>query len=148
MRTLVQNEASRVNVLRGLAQYLPESLMAKALEVARSLQNEASRAEALWGLTRYLPESLMAEALEAARSIQDEKHRDSALSGLLPQLKTLETDIALWHEVLHTLAYQDRKQFVAHIPKLSPAILSLSGGDQQALKKMVQAMIDVCRQWP
>ncbi|MEO1353748.1 MAG: NB-ARC domain-containing protein [Cyanobacteria bacterium J06635_15] len=144
----IQSESDRAAALSGLAQYLPESQLSEALAVARTIQDESDRAAALSGLAQYLPESQLSEALAVARTIQDEYSRADALSGLLPQLKIIEIDVVLWCEVMHTLVYQDRKAFVAILPELSPGILSLSGGDKTALKLVVEAMRDICGQWP
>ena len=90
----------------------------------------------------------MSEALALVRSIQSESNRADALSGLVPKLKTIETDFVVWQEVLHILSYRDRKSFLADIPKLAPAMISLSGGDKTVLNLVVEAIRDVCLQWP
>jgi hypothetical protein len=48
--------------------------------------------------------------------------------------------------MLQTLACRDRSQLLLDIPKLAPAIIHLS--DRSTLNLIVQAMREVCQQWP
>ena len=90
----------------------------------------------------------MNDALAVAFSIQNEFCRVSALNGVIPKLDIVRTDFAVWEEFVHSLAYQDRMSFLSDIAKLAPAMISLSGGDTKVLELVVDAMRDVCRQWP
>jgi hypothetical protein len=51
-----------------------------------------------------------------------------------------------WSEMLHTLSHQDRNKLLEEIPKLLPAIVYLS--DRSTLKLVVEAIQEVCEQWP
>ncbi|MEM7067051.1 MAG: NB-ARC domain-containing protein [Cyanobacteria bacterium P01_B01_bin.77] len=144
----MQSGYDQAEAIVDLAPYLPESLLPKAIEITRSIQGECYQAEAIRGLAPYLPELLLPKIIEMAHSIQDEYYRAKALSGLVHMLKTIETDFDAWQNLVHTLAYQDRQFFLTNIPKLAPAIISLSGGGTKALELVVEAMQDVCHQWP
>ncbi|MFG6105343.1 NB-ARC domain-containing protein [Leptothoe sp. EHU-05/26/07-4] len=136
----------RTIALCELAPYLSEELLRKALAMLD--QDKFSQVDALYGLAPYLSKELLGEALKIAYLIHDESSRIDALCGLLPTLKIIEKDFVVLKEVLHTLACRDRKAFLADIPKLAPAIISLSGGDTKALELVVDEIRDVCRQWP
>ncbi|NEO67351.1 MAG: apoptotic protease-activating factor, partial [Moorea sp. SIO4G2] len=124
------------------SQILPE-----ALEVARALTNEFQSAIVLSYLAPYCPQSLLREVLETAREIQPEYHRARVFSGLIenPGL-SLQEDVSLWQEFLHTLACRDRQQFLRDLVDLYPTIISLGG--KEALAAIVKAVQDVSRWWP
>ena len=90
----------------------------------------------------------MSEVLEVARTLQSEYSRVKPLIRLVSKLKTIETDITIWEDVLHTLAYLDRKSFLADTPNLAPVMIRLSGDDTAVVPLVVEAMRDVCSQWP
>ena len=90
----------------------------------------------------------MSDALAVAQSIQSEYFKASVLRRFLPKIQKNEFGILLFQEFLYVLTYRDRKSFLADIPNLAPAIISLSGGDTKALELVVDAIRDVCRQWP
>jgi NB-ARC domain/APAF-1 helical domain len=142
----IQDEFSRADALSWSAPYLLESLLSEALEVARGIQDDSFRAYALRGLVPHLPENLLSEALEVARGIQDEFSRANALSGLAPHINLKFFNFPFWSEMLHTLSNRDRSQLLQDIPKLAPAIIHLS--DRSTLNLVVQAMREVCQQWP
>ncbi|MBD2338875.1 hypothetical protein H6G64_18025 [Calothrix sp. FACHB-156] len=81
----IQDEYSRADALRALADKLPE-VLPEALAAARAIQDEYSRASALRALADKLPPELLPEALAAARAIQDEYSRADALSALADKL--------------------------------------------------------------
>lgn len=115
--------------------------MSDLLALALSIQNELRRANAIHWLVPYLSESLVSRAMKAARSMQNMFARaDMFHHQLLPQLKVMETDVAIWQEVLHGLSYRDRTSFLDDIPKLAPAIISLSGGDIKALQRVIDTL--------
>jgi NB-ARC domain/APAF-1 helical domain len=142
----IQSEDDRAKALSGLAPYLPENLLSEALEVACGIQSESSRAHALSGLATHLPENLLSEALEVSHGIQSESSRADALSGLATQIDLKYVNSPFWSKVLHTLAHRNRKHLLEDISKLAPAIIKLS--DRSTLILVVQAMREVCQQWP
>jgi NB-ARC domain/APAF-1 helical domain len=142
----IQDESSRANALSKLAAHLPARLLSKTLKVARGFQSESCRAKTLSKLAAHLPENLLAEALEIARGIQDEYYRVDALIGLAPQIVLRYVNFPFWSELLHTLAHRNRKHLLEDISKLAPTITKLS--DQSTLILVVQAMREVCQQWP
>jgi NTP pyrophosphatase (non-canonical NTP hydrolase) len=140
----IQNDSERAFALIELASHLPENLLPEALEVARGIQSDSGKAFALIELASHLPENLLPEALEVARGIQSDSDRASALIGLYVNLKFF--NFPFWSEVLCTLAHRDRKSLLEDIPKLAPAIIHLS--DRSTLNLVVQAIREVCQQWP
>ena len=173
---VISDERHRASVLSGLVPHLPESLLPEALEAARAISDESSRTSALSRLAPHLSASLLPEALEAARVISDERHRAYALSQLAPHLpkilpEALEAarvisderhrayalsrlathfsestdEPAFWSEILSVLACCPRQYFLSNLVNLSQAILALGG--MEALRQVVRAIQDVCRQW-
>jgi len=82
----IPSQYIRGHSLSLLASLLPDSLMAEAVSVARTLTDEYDLARALSGLAPHLPEPPMAEALSVARAITNEDARALALTGLAPHL--------------------------------------------------------------
>ena len=144
------SEFFRLRLLRGLSKYMPTEFINTALNVTRSLQL-ADRSTVLIDFAHHLPEEyrlgVLSEALEVTRSIPSKRTCAQRLSWLLSELKLIETDVLLWQEVLHMLANKSRSSFILDIPKLCPAILSLSRGDKISLQLVIKSMRDVCRQW-
>ncbi|OLT63129.1 hypothetical protein BJP37_05980 [Moorena bouillonii PNG] len=142
----ITNDRDRADALSGLTPHFPQ-ILPEALEVARELTDESSRAYPLSTLAPHCPESLLPEVLEMAQAIQSEYHRAIAFSGLIenPNL-SLQEDVSLWQEFLHTLACRDRQQFLRDLVDLSPTIISLGG--KEALAAIVEAIKDVSRWWP
>ncbi|NEP64924.1 MAG: hypothetical protein F6K02_05570 [Moorea sp. SIO3A5] len=71
--------------LKAIIEYLPPSLLPKALDCARGLDHEFHRAFALGALVPYLPD-LLPEALDCARGLDHERYRAKALVALAPHL--------------------------------------------------------------
>jgi hypothetical protein len=134
-----------IEVLTGLAPYLPESLLPEALEVARGIGDESKRASALTGLAPYLPENLLPEALATARGIGDESNRAKALQALTKVLTPANVNRALWENTLHALGTLTRPSFLDTIPNLVPLILHCGG--LVALREVHQAIREVSRWW-
>ncbi|MFG6105395.1 NB-ARC domain-containing protein [Leptothoe sp. EHU-05/26/07-4] len=144
----MEYENERAIALSMTSPYMSETEMSKELARARSMESEHSLVKVLSALVENLPESLLHEAFNIVCLMQDEFTQVEALSELLPKLTIIETDFTVWQEVLHTLSHRDRKSFLEDIPNLAPAMISLSGGDKTVLNLVVEAMRDVCRQWP
>ncbi|WP_424097461.1 NB-ARC domain-containing protein [Moorena producens] len=144
--TAIPDERDRAEAFRLIALNLPE-VLPEALKAARAITNERDRAEAFHRIALNLPESLLPEALDAARSITHELYQAKAFSGLIknPGL-SLQDDVSLWQEFLHTLACRDRQHFLEDLVNLSPTIISLGG--KEALAAIVEGIKDVSRWWP
>ncbi|NEP35581.1 MAG: hypothetical protein F6K38_30405 [Moorea sp. SIO3B2] len=142
----ITNQKDRADALIGLAPQLPE-ILPEALEAAQALTNEFFRAIVLSGLASDLPESLLLQVLETAQAIKSEFYRSRAFSGLIKNPNfSLQDDVSLWQEFLHTLACSDRQDFLEDLVNLSPTIISLGG--KEALAAIVEAIKDVSRWWP
>ncbi len=142
----IQDEYSRSDALQALAEKLPEALYLEALEVTRQIQSESSRSDALQTFSEHWSDDGIPQLLEASREIKEGYSRSSAFSALLPRLALSEIDTAFWQEILGALTCQNRKEFIADIPKLSSAIVALGG--EEALRGVVRAMGEVCGWWP
>jgi NB-ARC domain/APAF-1 helical domain len=142
----IESELDRAIALSWLAPHLPENLLSEALEVIRGIQVESSRADALGWLAPHLPENLLSEALEVARGIQVKSSRAFVLSELASHINLKFFNLPFWSEMLHILAHSDRKHLLQDIPKLAPAIIHLS--DRSTLNLVLQAIREVCQQWP
>ncbi|MEO0396445.1 MAG: apoptotic protease-activating factor, partial [Cyanobacteria bacterium P01_A01_bin.137] len=141
----IQNEYSRSGALRGLAEHLPE-LLPEALEVTRQIQAESYRSSALRGLAEHLPEPLWSEVLDIVWDIKDKYYCAIALQGFLSYSEQLSKSFTQWTGVIDVLAYQDRAQLLNALPKIRSMMISL--GNEQAFSETLQAVRDVCRQWP
>ncbi|MEM6839896.1 MAG: hypothetical protein AAF609_24050, partial [Cyanobacteria bacterium P01_C01_bin.120] len=142
----ISAESARALALRTLAKYLPPELWPEALEITRQISDESARASALSALAKYLPPELLPEAIDLVESFDDRYYAASAWSGLLPRLEELPIDAVGFTKVLATLGYRDRKDFLSDFPSLRNTLMRL-GGDG-VLKPCLQAMREVCTQWP
>ncbi|NET82097.1 MAG: hypothetical protein F6J94_09175 [Moorea sp. SIO1F2] len=141
----ITDEWSRANTLCELAPHFPE-ILPEALDAARALTNKFMRAIVLSKLAPHLPETLLPEVLETSRAIQSEYYRAEAFSGLIKNPHfSLQEDVSLWQEFLHTLACHDRQDFLIDLVNLSPTIISLGG--KEALAAIVESIQDVSRWW-
>jgi len=142
----ILHDFQQAKALNGLARHWPQ-ILPEALERLWELTYEFQQAYALRELTPHLLESLLPEFLETARAIRSEYHRADVFSGLIknPGL-SLQEDVSLWQEFLHTLACRDRQHFLEYLVNLSPTIISLGG--KEALASIVEAIKDVSRWWP
>ncbi|NEO43758.1 MAG: hypothetical protein F6K55_06305 [Moorea sp. SIO4A3] len=142
----ITDEWSRADALSELAPHFPE-ILPETLDAARALTDEFIRAIVLSKLAPHLPETLLPEVLETSRAIQSEYYRAEAFSGLIENPNfSLQDDVSLWQEFLHTLACHDRQQFLEDLVNLSPTIISLGG--KEALAAIVEGIKDVSRWWP
>jgi hypothetical protein len=142
----IQNEYVRSRVLSTLVLHLPKSFLPQVFYLVQQIANESYRADALSNLIPHLPESLLPQALDQIRLMQSESNRARAFQGMAPRLTKLSTDLSFWSEVLHALSHLPRKELLPTLAQLEPFILSLGG--KEAVQEMLQAMREVCRQWP
>ncbi|NEP53784.1 MAG: hypothetical protein F6K65_35285, partial [Moorea sp. SIO3C2] len=142
----ITDSSVMARALSGLAPQLPQ-ILPEALEAARELTDKSRRAYPLSTLAPHCPQSLLPEVLEMAQAIQSEYHRARVFSGLIKNPGfSLQDDVSLWQEFLHTLACRDRQDFLRNLVNLSPTIISLGG--KEALAAIVEAIQDVSRWWP
>ncbi|NEO22876.1 MAG: hypothetical protein F6K53_04310 [Moorea sp. SIO4A1] len=141
----ITDEFWRADALSELARHFPE-ILPETLDAARALTDEFWRANAVSILARHFSE-ILPEALETARAIQSEYHRAIAFSILIENPNfSLQEDVSLWQEFLHTLACRDREFFLRELVDLSSTIISLGG--KEALAAIVESIQDVSRWWP
>ncbi|MFG6097076.1 NB-ARC domain-containing protein [Leptothoe sp. ISB3NOV94-8A] len=142
----IDSESSQSSVLQELIKYMPSELLSDVLQIVRNINHEESRAFAISYSAKYLSETLLAQALEMMWQIQDPYFRSQALQGLLPQLMKMSITFTDWAAMLEVLAYQNRKDLLEELPDIHPIILEL--GDEQAFSDILQAVREVCAQWP
>jgi uncharacterized membrane protein YkvA (DUF1232 family) len=142
----IKDEFSRASTLVGLAESLPLELWPKALEMTREIKDEPSRSYVLSELEKNLPSELLSEALKIVWLIQDKYYCANALRGFIPYLETLSIPFSDWVRVLDTLAYQNRSILLTALPDSRATVIRL--GNSQAFSEILQAVRDVCQQWP
>ncbi|MEM7067130.1 MAG: hypothetical protein AAF572_28700, partial [Cyanobacteria bacterium P01_B01_bin.77] len=142
----LNDESYREIALGAIAQHLPEGLLPEALEVTRQLNDESYRALALGAIAQHLPEGLLPEALDTIWNMKDKYYCASALQNFLSYLEQRGMLFPEWSRVLETLAYQNRNQLISALPKMRPALVRLSS--EQMFSMALQAVRDVCQQWP
>ncbi|MEO1402358.1 MAG: NB-ARC domain-containing protein [Cyanobacteria bacterium J06635_1] len=142
----VKDEFFRALIISGLAKHLPLQLLAEAMEATCQIKDGSARAIALRALVKYLSCDSLPKALKIMWFIQDKYYCANALQGLLPRLKELSIPFADWSKILDVLAYQNRSHLLKALPDIRPIIITL--GDEQAFLDTLQAMRDVCGQWP
>ncbi|MFG6103464.1 NB-ARC domain-containing protein [Leptothoe sp. EHU-05/26/07-4] len=143
----IQDESRRALAISNLVRYLPSDLSEDVLTMIRNnIQSEAARASALRSVGKSLPESWLSEVLEMLWQIRDPYYRSKALKGLLPHLAQDSISFTDTVNMLDTLAYQKRESLLDLLPDIRPIVLHLA--DERAFSDVLQAVRDVCAQWP
>ncbi|MDV3348040.1 caspase family protein [Leptothoe sp. LEGE 181152] len=142
----IKAESSCSFALSGMAKHLPEVFWPEALAITRQIKDEFLRSRALRGMAQHLPENLRPKALEIVWAIKDKYYCSIALQAFLPNLEQLSIPFTDWVNVLNILAYQNREKLFDALPKSKPTIIRL--GNEQAFFDILQAIRDVCQQWP
>ena len=135
----------RAFALGMLLEHLPPELLPEALEITRQISAESDRASALSELAKQLPPKLLIQAVDICETFGDNYYAAAAWQALLPRLEELQSDFAHFIQILHILAYQNRKNFFYGFPDLQ-ATLSRLGGEA-TFDHCLQAVRDVYRQW-
>ncbi|MFG6094146.1 caspase family protein [Leptothoe sp. ISB3NOV94-8A] len=142
----IKDEYLCSSALSAMAQHLPDVFWPEALEITRQIKDESSCSRALRGMAQHLPENLWPKALEIVWTIKDKYYCSIALQAFLPNLEQLSIPFTDWVNVLNILAYQNREDLFDALPKSKPTIIRL--GNEQAFFDILQAIRDVCQQWP
>ncbi|MEA5464932.1 NB-ARC domain-containing protein [Leptothoe sp. PORK10 BA2] len=142
----ISSESDRARALSALAKQLPPELLPEALEVTRQISAESDRARALSGLAKRLPPELLKNAFSLIEQFGDKYHSASAWQGFLLRLEEMQVDITCFAQCLDTLAYRDRQHFLGNLPDLKDTLARLGG--QKTLSLCLEAMREVCAQWP
>ncbi|MBE9160376.1 caspase family protein [Nodosilinea sp. LEGE 06152] len=142
----IGSEWHRANVLRVLAKQLPEELLLELLEMTRQISSESNRAIALSELAQHLPPELLQDAFNLIRLFEDNYHSASAWQGFLSRLEELQVNVAGFAKGLDTLAHKDRKDFLRSLPHFADTLTRLGG--KNTLMLCLEAMREVCAQWP
>ena len=145
MTRQISDESNRARDLKELAKQLPE-LLPEALEVTRQISDESDRAWALSELAKQLPPELLQSAFSLIEQFGDKYHSASAWEGFLSRLEDMQVDVACFAQGLDTLAYQGRQAFLSSLPDLKDTLARLGG--KKTLALCLEAMREVCAQWP
>ncbi len=160
----IQDEKHRTNVLNALAEKLPKNLLSEVLAVTRSIQDENYCAEALSALTaaqviqvqKYctfsglndLPTELWSEGCKAViQNIDCGKTRNEFLNAMVMRLLEMPVNqlFPLWGNILDSLSFHTRPNFLQDIKALFPVIFALGG--ETATAEIACAIVDVGRWW-
>ncbi|MEO1392315.1 MAG: NB-ARC domain-containing protein [Cyanobacteria bacterium J06634_5] len=142
----IKNESSRSSALRAMPKHLPEALWPEALEITREIKDESSRSIALRAMPKHLPKEHLPKALELIQEIQDNYFRAQSLQAFLPALEQLSIPFPEWAKTLDIMAYQNRSKLLKALPNSRPIITRL--GNSDTFPAILQAVRDVCKQWP
>ena len=123
-------------------------MILEAFAAARATDSEGYSVDGLSTLAPKLPPDLLPEALAAARAIQYEQYRLKALIAVASQLSKMQTGklLPLWQNILHSLSFQTRHDFLHDILPLASVICAL--GDRAAVAEVFRAIQGVRRWWP
>ncbi|MGB3295872.1 MAG: hypothetical protein WBB01_23050, partial [Phormidesmis sp.] len=128
-----------------IAQHLPD-LWEEVIAITRQINNESDRASTLSMIARRLPDYPRDKALSIIWQIKDNYYRANALRGMLPHLCQQPMEFDLWSTILDLLAHHNRQQLVQDFAKLRVPIQTL--GTEKAFLDSLQAIREVCNQWP
>ena len=141
----ISDASERASVLSELALLLPE-LLPEALSATREISNASDRASVLSALAPHLPPELLQTVFGLIELFGDKYHSALIWQGLLLRLGDMQVDIACFTKCLDTLAYRGRQDFLRSLPCLKDTLTRLGGKNTLAL--CLEAMREVCAQWP
>ncbi|MEL6780590.1 MAG: hypothetical protein AAFO06_25480, partial [Cyanobacteria bacterium J06597_16] len=95
---------------------------------------------------QHLPTELLSTSIAMIWDIQDNYFRAKALQAFLPALEQLSIPFSEWAKTLDIIAYQDRSELLKALPNSRPIVTRL--GDDDTFPAILQAVRDVCQQWP
>lgn len=139
----------RGKALAGLAPYLSEAQIDKALGEAEVSDDEGTLADALTGLAEWLPEDLLRRTFKSAQKVQREEFQRAALlTSLAARLAKVPPPerYRVWTDLIRDLANGTRVRLLKDLHSLIPLIAGLGG--VEALLATGEAIEDVGRYWP
>jgi hypothetical protein len=150
--SIMRPEEERVWVLTKVASHVPEELLKEFLGVLWSIGMQQHQAQVLAKLLPPLSEAGWATVLELAR-MQMRDRGDAnfllqvfkAAGSLVRQASPMLLYHAL-HEILHLLAQRTRRDMLADLVLLAPAIRALGG--EEAVAEVCCAALEVGYWWP
>ena len=150
MASTLTNPFERDLALNGLINNLPSSLINQLIETLYFVQGNELRTEILNKIEKVQlfarqTKNDVYQRLQRIETVQDPIKRADHLSELLPHLPLCILPLEHWQNYLHTLASRKRSHLMQDLATLYPAILHL--GSEEAMRGVVDAMREVCRQW-
>ncbi|NEQ52190.1 MAG: hypothetical protein F6K11_18960 [Leptolyngbya sp. SIO3F4] len=127
-----------------LVPHSPE-ILSEALEKTQSIQDEYTRASILRTGVLTASEEHLEQFIKPILDIPDKYSKAHALGGLLSRLNPDSIDFLLWCDIMHTLAYQNRQDWLRTFPEMIPIIVALGG--EEALEESVCNLQIICKQW-
>ncbi|MEL7353372.1 MAG: hypothetical protein AAFN38_18260, partial [Cyanobacteria bacterium J06560_5] len=124
----------------------PELLWANALVITGEIKDEYTRSNTLASVANHLPSQLLSQSLEIIWTIQDKYYCAKALQAFLPALEQLSIPFSEWARTLDIIAYQNRSEILKALPNSRPIVTRL--GDSKTFPAILQAVREVCQQWP
>ena len=140
----IQAEDRRAYVLSALAS-VDQADFAQSLEAARGIQAEDSRAYVLSKLAEHAPQGALSDLWKAILAFKHKPSGAKALSQFLPRFIEISWLSSNWRSSLHLLASRKRSDLMQDLATLYPVIRSLGG--ETAMRGVVDAMSEVCKQW-
>ncbi|MEO1391347.1 MAG: NB-ARC domain-containing protein [Cyanobacteria bacterium J06634_5] len=142
----IKDESYRLRALHAIEEHLPSELWSEALTITGEIKDEFYRSIALSAIAQHLPTGLLSTAIAMIWDIQDNYFRAQALQAFLPALEQLSIPFHEWAKMLDIIAYQNRSELLTALPDSRPIVTRL--GDDNTFPAILQAVRDVCRQWP
>jgi hypothetical protein len=127
-----------------LPRYLPDELLAAALETARACKSVPW----LFALTPRLDPAVLPEALRVARELGGAGLQAQLLGNCAQAFARLPPDLlyAAWCDTLRGMANLNRAEFLRHLGTFGPVAAALGGPDAMAGAR--QAVDEIGRWWP
>ncbi|NJM97666.1 MAG: hypothetical protein HC800_11355 [Phormidesmis sp. RL_2_1] len=119
-------------------------VLESAIDKTSTIRDKSSRAKALTALAT-LGQADFSEALEAARAIQKESYRAEVLTELA-KFKVNDFTYPELKLFIELSSQTQRHHFIETLELLFPAIRRWGG--ENAMARIIQAMKQVCAQWP
>ena len=143
-RQIDEYEPERGAVFITLAEKLPELRS----EVLKLITDQAYDMYFLEALEEKLPAVLVPKVLEivVASQIQDGSYSSDFLSALLKRLQNHDVDWPFWFKLNNLVTCRVRNEYILNLSLLAPAIITLGG--EEALRRIWEAMREVCGWWP
>ncbi|MEM7794403.1 MAG: NB-ARC domain-containing protein [Cyanobacteria bacterium P01_C01_bin.118] len=140
-------KAERLCRIFNSAESIPLEICPTALQLVGQIKFEREKSAVVKRLLRYLPTRYLSRIKEIILSMEDKYFSAKAFGTDLPSLTRLPILFLEWSELLAILSYQNRKDLLSQLSDIKPIIRQLND-DEQTFLDILQAVQDVCAQWP
>jgi NB-ARC domain len=140
----IQDDSIRARLLTNLG-LIDDEYFLEALTVLRTIQSEYSQADVLSSLVENAPKKYLPKILQEIEQITHKTTRARLLSDCFHHFPLEKLSHYEWCNYLHLLTYRKRSELMKDLAQLYHAILYLGGAT--AMRGVVDAMNEVCKQW-